>query len=145
WMVGYPLSSSERTEDPAGRLGWRPFELDQLHNLNVAASIQLGKWRLGARIQAVSGNPYSPTRLVGGQLEQVPWGGTLPAFFAFDVRADRRWHRCWGDINFYIDLQNATNHYNVEGRDPSGETGMDADIQGLPLIPFIGVEFLPLK
>ena len=43
---------------------------------------------------------------------------------------------------FFIDIQNATNRANVEARDFNGET--ETDINGLPLIPFIGVEFLPL-
>ena len=61
---------------------------------------------------------------------------------------DRRWHKCWGDIVFYIDVQNATNRSNVEGRDfGTDDTGRerDIDIPGLPIVPFIGVEFLPTK
>ncbi|MCX5744404.1 MAG: hypothetical protein NT062_18090, partial [Proteobacteria bacterium] len=118
---------------------------DQVHNLNLAASIQLGHWRLGARVQAVSGVPYSPQRLVHGTVQQVPWAGNLPTFVALDLRADRRWHRCWGDINFYVDLQNATNRRNVEGRELADDGFTETDVPGLPIIPFIGVEFLPLK
>ncbi len=142
WMLSYTLSKSERTEDPRQRTGWRPFELDQLHNLNLAASTMLENWRIGARVQLVSGNPYSPSDIHG---TQIPWGGTLPTFFSIDLRADRRWHRCWGDINFYIDIQNATNYTNIEGRAPTDRGVGDADIKGLPIIPFVGVEFLPLK
>jgi len=77
---------------------------------------------------------------------QDRWGGRLPTFFSLDLRFDRRWHRCWGDIVLYLDLQNATNRRNVEGRDfVYDDNGPhEEDIRGLPVIPFIGVEFLPL-
>jgi len=75
---------------------------------------------------------------------QDPWASNLPAYVSLDLRADRRWHRCWGDINLYIDIQNATNRSNVEGREFDFDLFADEDIPGLPIIPFIGVEFLPL-
>lgn len=148
-LLSYTLAKSERTEDPRVLVGWRPFELDQRHNLQLAASYQLSNWRLGARVQIVSGNPYTKERLdpSGGTVSEAPFRARLPVFYSVDVRADRRWHRCWGDIVFYIDIQNVTNHRNVEGRvfEPSN-SGQPAekDIRGLPIIPFIGVEFRPL-
>ena len=120
---------------------WRPFELDQRHNFNAATSVAVGKWRLGARVQIVSGNPYSPT--VSGDGTQDPFARHLPPFFSLDLRADRRWRRCWGDINLYFDIQNATNYHNIEGREYSSGAMMDQDVPGLPIIPFFGVEFLP--
>jgi hypothetical protein len=143
-MLAYTLSLAERVDDPRLGQGWRPFELDQRHNLNIAVSKLWTKWRLGARLQFTSGNPYSPSRWDGFDVVQDPWAGQLPAFVSLNVRADRRWHRCWGDINFYIDIQNVTNRSNVEGRDFSFDKMADEDIPGLPLVPFIGVEFLPL-
>lgn len=143
-LLAYTLSIAERVDDPRTGDGWRPFELDQRHNLQLAVSKMFTKWRFGARLQIVSGNPYSPTTYDGTTATQDPWGGNLPTFISLDLRADRRWHRCWGDINLYIDIQNATNRSNVEGRDFSFELGAEDDIPGLPIIPFIGVEFLPL-
>src|SRR5207237_9994301 len=129
-------------------VGWRPSELDQRHNLQLATSVQLAKWRFGARLQLVSGNPYSPSRalVIDGQedIVQDPWAANLPTFMSLDMRADRRWHRCWGDIVLFFDFQNITNHTNVEGREFDFLRNADADIRGLPIIPFIGVEFLPL-
>jgi hypothetical protein len=149
-LLSYTLANSERTDDPRVLVGWRPFELDQRHNLQLAASVQLTRWRLGARLQLVTGNPYTEEFLDGrtGEIRTgEPFGARLPVFFSIDLRADRRWHRCWGDIVFYIDIQNATNRRNVEAR----ELGFDdfgnpvqEDLRGLPIIPFIGVEFRPL-
>ena len=148
-MIAYTLSKSERTDFPlvvSG--GWRPFELDQLHNLNLAGSVAFVHWRLGARVQVTSGNPYtSHTCFIadgGLECDRHPWAGRLPTFFQLDVRADRRWKRCWGDIDLYFDIQNATNYGNVEGRDLDSEAiPRDRDIPGLPIVPFIGVQFIP--
>ena len=152
-LLSYTLARSERTDDPRNPVDelvpWRPFELDQRHNLQIAASRKFSKWKLGARLQLVSGNPYTPTTL-GPNGEEIthPWQGNLPVFFSLDLRADRRWHKCWGDLVFYIDVQNATNRRNVEGRefdyDDTVFGGRDEDIRGLPIIPFIGLELLPL-
>ena len=147
-LLSYTLSKSERVDDPRQGAGWRPFELDQRHNLQLATSYQYAKWRLGARLQLVSGNPYSPSIVMqtpdGPQPVEDPWAGNLPLFISIDLRADRRWHRCWGDIVLFLDVQNAINRRNVEGREFDFETLKDADIRGLPIIPFIGVEFRPL-
>jgi hypothetical protein len=148
-MLSYTLARSERTDDPREGVGWRPFELDQRHNLQLATSVAFTKWRFGARVQLVTGNPYTP-RSVGPDGQDVviePWGGRLPAFFSLDLRADRRWRRCWGDLVLYFDIQNATNRRNVEGRElvDEGNGPTEEDIRGLPIIPFIGVEFLPTR
>ena len=155
-MIAYTLSQAQRTEytfdanrDITG-LGWQPFALDERHNLNVVGSVKLSTWRVGARIQAVSGVPYTPSPItqIGVDPPPVPpFSASLPWFFQLDLRADRRWHRCWGDVNLYIDIQNATNRANIEGREPGVDgnhpIGPDKDIPGLPIAPFIGVEFLP--
>ena len=62
-------------------------------------------------------------------------------FFQLDFRADRLWRKCWGTIDLYFDIQNITNRRNVEGRDVD-DFGMETDIRGLPILPFIGVEFI---
>jgi hypothetical protein len=143
-MIAYTLSKAERTDFPLTAVGgWRPFDLDQRHNLNLAGSIAFVHWRLGARVQLVSGNPYSPTTLDDQGQVQHPWAGQLPMFFQLDLRADRRWKRCWGDVDLYFDIQNATNYGNVEGREWDGELMRDRDIPGLPIVPFIGVELIP--
>ena len=131
-MLAYTLSKSERTDDPTMGIGWRPFELDQRHNLNIAASIPLDKWRVGARIHVVSGTPVA-----------APLSGNLPLFFQLDIRADRKWPQCWGDVNFYADIQNITNRRNIEGRNFDDETLSIHESRGLPIAPFIGVEMIP--
>jgi outer membrane receptor protein involved in Fe transport len=145
-LLSYTLSKSERTDDPRNPVNplhsWRPFELDQRHNLQIAVSRQYPKWKLGGRLQIVSGNPYTP-RDVGLVDGPAAWSGRLPTFWSIDLRADRRWKKCWGELVFYIDVQNVTNHRNVEGREYDDSDERDEDILGLPIIPFLGLEFLP--
>ncbi|HEX5059748.1 MAG TPA: TonB-dependent receptor [Kofleriaceae bacterium] len=161
-LVSYTLSKATRVDDPTRWLvpqttgsatgtlndpnilhGPRPFDLDQRHNLNVAGSVVVGNWRLGGRLQYVSGAPYSPMSQ-GGQdaTIEMPYAGRLPDFFQLDVRADRVWRRCWGTVDLYFDIQNLTNRRNVEGRQLD-DFGAETDVRGLPILPFIGVEFIP--
>ncbi len=117
---GRHAGSDAGVRDLARRSAGGRSSLDQTHNLNLAIAYQLTNWRLGARVQIVSGNPYTPTTLdlIPAACRSSTRGpATSPTFFSLDVRADRRWHRCWGDIDLFIDIQNATNNANVEGRD----------------------------
>ncbi|MEO6771811.1 MAG: TonB-dependent receptor, partial [Kofleriaceae bacterium] len=153
-MIAYTLSQAERDDPelvatnttPMPYRGFRPFELDQRHNLNLIGSRKLGAWRLGARLQLVSGTPYTP---ISTPTDPHPprFSANLPWFFQLDLRADRTWQRDWGLINFYADIQNATNYSNVEAReqvmpDADHPDGID-ELHGLPIAPFIGVEFVP--
>lgn len=134
-LVGYTYARSERRDQPF--LEWRPFELDQRHKLDVVGSVNLGAWQLGARLTAVSGMPYNAT----DQALLIP--RQLPAFVELDVRVARRWHRTWGDVVAYLDLHNATNRANVEGRYQDPVTYRETDRHGLPILPFLGIELVP--
>jgi hypothetical protein len=143
-LLSYTLARSQRTDDPHTTIGWRPFELDQRHNLQLASSVVVGKWRFGARFQLVTGNPY--THEYGETGPPVPFGARLPPFISLDLRADKLWHRHHGDLVLFLDVQNATNHHNVEGRESDyDELGnmIEVDIPGLPILPILGVEYRP--
>lgn len=151
WLVSYTLARATRIDDPTrwnepmngGPRGPRPFDLDQRHNLNVAGSVVLGRWRVGGRVQYVSGAPYSPQlKDLDGKPVFPPYSQRLPDFFQVDVRFDRIWQRCWGTIDLYFDIQNATNRRNIEGRNID-DNGVETDVRGLPILPFIGIEFVP--
>ncbi len=139
-MLSYTLAWAQRTDAPSVAPGWHPYELDQRHDLNVAGSVRLGRWLVGARLTAVSGDPYSPITPDG---KILPWAATLPPFVQLDLRADRRWHTGWGDLDGYVDIQNATDRRNLEGRPFDPSSGRQVDAPGLPIIPFIGLELVP--
>jgi hypothetical protein len=152
-LISYTLAKAVRIDDPRQwnvkppnefvAHGPRPFDLDQRHNLNVAGSYLFGNWRLGGRIQYVSGTPFSPQLTdADGTPVFPPYSLRVPDFFQLDVRADRIWKRCWGTIDLYFDIQNVTNRRNIEGRDIN-DNGEETEVPGLPILPFIGVEFIP--
>ena len=103
----------------------------------MIAAASLGRWKIGARLTATSGIPYDAT----GAPSIIP--RRLPAFVEVDVRVARRWHRSWSDIIAYVDLHNATNNTNVEGRYYDPDTRRERDRLGLPILPFVGVELMP--
>jgi hypothetical protein len=110
--------------------------------------VQFTNWRLGARFQLVTGNPYTEQLpRVDHFVDGEPFGARLPLFYTIDLRADRRWRKCWGELVLFFDIQNATNHRNIEAREGGFNeiTGAleQQDLKGLPIIPFIGVEFRP--
>ena len=136
---------------------WVPYGLDQPLRLNVVAGMALGKWNLGVRFTATSGNParlypegtiYDPAQADPAMAPLV----RLPAYWQLDVRADRSWHTRWGTMMLFFDVLNATYHRNVEARqntldgDPLSSMpsryGYD-DTLGLPIVPIVGVEVVP--
>ena len=153
-LGNFSWSRAKRKYDPALGGGWEPYGLDQPLRLNLLAATTAYKWNFGARLTMVSGNPahlvaegtpYDPDMEPATTLQR------LPLFWQFDVRVDRTWPMSWGNIMLFFDLQNVTNHRNVEARDsvidynrpPEGQTYYYEDILGLPLLPYIGVEFAP--
>jgi hypothetical protein len=133
-LLSYTYSSTERRESlryatPA----WKPYILDQPHNLSAALSARVGWWRVGARFRYVSGGP-------------MPYEGfmlpeRLPDYMDLSVRVERGWRRGWGEIHAFVDVQNATNKKNIEDI-ISQHTGPKA-IVGLPILPFVGLEYRP--
>jgi hypothetical protein len=143
-LLSYTLARAERTDDPRLGVGWRPFELDQRHNLQLVGSARFGKerWRAGLRLQVVSGNPYTPMALGSWQ---APDSANLPVYASLDLRIDRTWYRSWGDVSAFLDLHNVTNRANVEARTVDRVTGSNIDTYGLPILPFIGVAYASSK
>ncbi len=149
-LANVAWSRAKRKYDPALRRGWEPYGLDQPLRLNLLFATTAWEWNFGSRLSVVSGNPINvvpegtpsdPT------LEEDPKVlMRLPTFWQLDVRIDRTWERSWGHITLFFDIQNVTNHRNVEYRDSyldqDGRYHYD-DVLGLPIIPYIGVEFTP--
>ncbi len=60
------------------------------------------------------------------------------------MRADRHWHRGWGDVDLFLDVQNATNYRSPEGLEAIVD-GKPEYTRGLPILPVIGVSYTPPK
>ncbi|HUQ07199.1 MAG TPA: TonB-dependent receptor [Kofleriaceae bacterium] len=135
-LVSYTYSRTERESSVRMDVpAWKPYILDQPHNLSAALSARVGWWRLGARVRYVSGGP-------------MPYEGfmlpeRLPDYADLSVRVERGWRRRWGEVHAFVDVQNATNRKNIE--DIVSENIGPREIVGLPFLPFVGVEYRPLS
>lgn len=143
--LSYTLSRSER-RDLDGR--WRLFDFDQSHILTAAAVYRLGSgWELGATFRLVTGNPNTP--IVGGLLN-VDTGDYSPlygpvnsaraaAFHRLDVLVRKTWVWDAFRLALYLDVQNVYNRANPEGVLYDARYQQRATLQGLPIIPNLGV------
>jgi hypothetical protein len=149
-LANFTWSRSKRRYDPALNLGWVPYGLDQPLRVNLLAATSARKWNFGVRFSASSGNPlrWVPAGTKIENFEEQPAAPLqrLPTFWQLDFRVDRTVPTSWGSYTWFFDIQNVTNHRNIEYRDTSpNENGVYVyrDTRGLPIIPYIGVEFAP--
>ena len=144
--LAYTLSRSERKDHPAEN--WELFDFDQTHILTVSAVYRLGRgWEAGMTFRLVSGNPETP--VAGSSLnvitgESSPLFGRLNSgrsamFNRLDVRIEKQWTFTAWKLALYLDVQNAYNASNAEGRIYDYEYRRSAVIRGLPIIPNLGL------
>jgi TonB family protein len=144
-FLSYTLSRSERNDHGEA---WRLFNWDQTHILTIAGAYRVGRsWDLSATFRYVTGNPYTP--VVGSVYNArtdlyTPIYGAInsqrsTAFNRLDVRVERSWQVRSGSVAAYLDLQNAYNRKNEEGRTYNYNYSEVGVVSGLPLIPSLGI------
>ena len=144
-FLSYTLSRSERNDHGDG---WRLFNWDQTHILTVAGAYRVGRgWDLSATFRYVTGNPTTP--VVGGvydartDLYTPVYGATNSArsnaFNRLDLRVEKSWQVRSGSLAAYVDVQNALNRKNEEGRAYNFDYSQAGVVTGLPLLPSIGL------
>ena len=76
------------------------------------------------------------------------YGTRLPSYVRLDLRATRRWSTSWGDMRFFVEVVNATNHSNIyaydyfKSADPSGNPILARDnLRWFTILPSIGVSW----
>lgn len=142
--IAYTYGRAYRTGDPRKDPTEYPWVLDQPHVLTIVATRPLGaRWRIGGRLRLASGNPITPVE--GSYFDQTAhkWvaidgpllSERLPSFAQLDLRIDRNWR----DWDLYIDIQNVTDHENVEGVDYAMDFKSRTYTTGLPILPSIGL------
>lgn len=185
WL-GYSLASVSLTEMGTGRT-YRP-QWDRRHSVDLAAFISLGEsMRVSGRVTYGTGSPFwppinafAPAELdpIGSRLEgAAQYGGLIgqqvreevvvfgdqqarfPDYVRVDVALRYRGRIRGAQVEPFLSLINATNHYNVlfyrlssDFRDPkplpseppdNGWYGLEpllAPVKQLPILPTIGVE-----
>ncbi len=144
WL-SYNLSRSRRKDAPDQ--AWRYFDHDQTHGLIAVAGWERGPWTIGARVRFATGEPR--TDVLGafydvrdGRFEPIvgPHNGVrLPAFFAADLRGERR--LALGDTRaaIYLEIQNLTDRANAEEIIYSADFSQKGYLTSLPLLAIAGV------
>jgi TonB family protein len=144
-FLSYTLSRSERNDHGEG---WRLFNWDQTHILTVAGAYRIGRgWDLSGTFRYVTGNPVTP---VAGSIYNAntdtykPIYGAINsdrsnAFHRLDLRVEKSWRVRSGSIAAYLDVQNAYDRHNEEGRAYNFDFTKTGVISGLPLLPSFGV------
>jgi hypothetical protein len=144
WL-SYNLSRSRRKD--ADDQPWRYFDHDQTNGLIAVAGWEHELWTLGARVRYATGEPRTPVigaffDSASGRYEPIPGahnGVRLPAFFAADVRVERRFPL--GPVRgaVYLEIQNLTNRANAEELVYNADFTQQGYLTSLPLLAIVGV------
>jgi hypothetical protein len=144
WL-SYNLSSSRRKD--ADSQPERYFDHDQTHGLVAVAGWESGPWSLGGRVRYATGEPR--TDVIGslfdsqsGRYEPIRGvhnGIRLPAYFAVDARAERRFPIGTARGAVYVEIQNLTNRANAEEIIYSADFSERGYLTSLPLLAIAGV------
>jgi TonB family protein len=144
--ISYSLSRFER--DYYGGVIYAPGPLDQPHNLIAVLSYRLPlDFVVGTRVRFASGTLVTPIVAslydTNGNyyypLPGLPWSERLPDFFQLDVRIDKRFvFQSWV-LAVYLDVQNVTNHKNVEGLFYNFDYTQKQYVYGVPILPQLGI------
>ncbi len=147
WLA-YTLSKSERWNPEIDR--WIPFSFDQPHLLTVLIGFELPRnWNISLRYRVASGNPSSKVDAVIYDadydsyipiFEENP-SRRLPTFHALDLRVDKTWEfKKMGFISLYLDITNVYYSKNPEFVTYNYDYSESAYVNGLPIIPSIGIK-----
>ncbi|MBC7173745.1 MAG: TonB-dependent receptor, partial [Polyangiaceae bacterium] len=144
--LSYTLSRSER-QDRRGQ-DWRLFDYDQTHIFTAAYVHKLPRnWELGGTLRLVSGNPFTSVPGASNDLSTgvyTPFPGAVnsersPLFNRLDIRAEKKWVFDAWRLAFFLDIQNVYNMQNREGIIYNFDYTENAPINGLPIIPALGI------
>jgi TonB family protein len=145
WLA-YTLSRSQRRD--SGETDYRLFQYDQTHILTAVGMYALPhNWQVSSRFRLVSGNPETPVAnsvFDSARVEYQPiygrkFSSRSPMFYQLDVRIDKRWVFNSWMLNAYLDIQNMTNHTNVEGTQYSYDYSQSQTTSGIPIYPILGI------
>lgn len=123
-----------------------PALSDQPVNATLIVSQALGRWRVGGRLRYVTGPPTTPVLATVYSTDLQTWvplygeaySERAPSFFSLDLRVDREWWYPKWKLAVYAEVQNATNHTNVEIPGWSEDFSEPRPVTGLPVLPVIG-------
>lgn len=146
WLA-YTLSRSERWSRAADR--WIPFSWDQPHLLTLVLGFELPRgFNISLRYRVASGNPYEDVvRAVFDAdhgtyvpvYEPTPTR-RMPTFHALDLRMDKTWEWRYAWLKLFVDITNVYYSKNPEFAIYNYDYSERKYINGLPIIPSVGVQ-----
>jgi outer membrane receptor for ferrienterochelin and colicin len=143
--IAYTLSRAERrrTADDA----YRPFDVDQTHNLVVVSAYHLPRhWKLSTRFRYRSGQPSTPVvgaTFVSDSDEYAPiFGGVnsrrFQSFHQLDLRVDKQWVFDRWSVTAYLDVQNVYNRKNSVSLAYNYDYSSKKTVGALPIVTILG-------
>lgn len=136
-----------------------PGPQDQRHALNLDGTYRLGQtWSLTGALAFHTGWPSTTEHLVSvtgpngaPDVAIEPdklYGSRFPSYQRLDLRITRRKATARGEVRFFLDVVNITNHSNVLGydyfksRDTAGGIGLQRDLETwFTILPSLGVSW----
>lgn len=144
WLA-YSLSRSTRKD--AASQARRLFDHDQTHGLIAVGGWEHGPWTVGGRVRVATGEPR--TAVLGaffdsrsGRFQPIRGdhnGVRLPAFFAADLRAERRFALASTRAAVSLEVQNLTSRANAEEIIYSADFSSQGYLTSLPLLVIAGL------
>ncbi|MFO0682188.1 MAG: TonB-dependent receptor [Sandaracinus sp.] len=145
-FLSYTLMRSEWRDHPGEDWHLSPF--DQTHILTCSLTWQIGDgWEIGATFRLVSGNPTTPLTGAVNDLNDgfyravrgSPYAGRNDPFHRLDARVSKRFTVGDVAITVYLDVQNAYNASNPEGRTYNYDYTASVPGTGLPIVASLGL------
>jgi hypothetical protein len=151
--VSYAYSASKR-RDPGLKI-WLLSNYDRTHALNAVYGQKItNRWNVGARLQYLSGTPYS--FLGGGVFHQntgkyVPLSQSsgasylpkndarIPSLFQVDFRTEYDFLFSDWTLTSYLDILNIFNRKNVLNITSNRDYSQQVSVTGLPIMPSVGL------
>lgn len=148
-IAHYSFTLSQKKDHPS--LAFRPTDLAQNHQAQALVSGTWGKaWTLSGRFQWSSGFPRTPVLGASAMDEGATFApifgktnrDALPDFWSGSLRL--AYQKSWGPkadrmIRVWLDVQNITNHANVEEFSYAYNYSRRYTMPGLPIFPSLGV------
>lgn len=147
--ISYSILHSERKDAPDK--DWRLFDYDQSHVFTAVGAYDLGAgFEVGLRFRYATGYPRTPVigkfADVRPDIYQPVFGPhnsiRVPPFVSLDLRFAKRF-KFGGktEAEFYLDVQNVTNHSNPEEIVYDPRYTQQGYITGFPILPVLGGRF----
>lgn len=149
WFWGWIALTLMRSEWRRPDEDWSPSGFDQLLNLTVLGSFDLGKgWTAGFRFRVAQGFPRTP---VAGSIYDADCDSyvglpgdrgslRLPWFHQLDLRVDKTFDWEVFKLSLYLDVQNVYYQENAEALRYNYDYTLRTYTTGLPILPMLGLK-----